>query len=212
MSEPQVFEELGGEHFLVREQGPTPAQRIEHAKLEYEQQMEKLNNEDLRQVELAAKGVMSDQKRTILLNILDQLQERVQEADEEFEKKVPGGAAQSRERKELMSVLNLLRQRLLKTRIDLTIAHATEHAPALAHAVLASATVDDRDEILAKLEQVIQGGNIKQQEGQWALHELDVLVKRYQEGKKGAPVANQKSQEEKQEEIHRLLEDAFSSS
>lgn len=136
MREPRIIEELGDDQFVAHKL--TPEQRIEHAELEYEQRMEKLKDEDLRQVELAARGMMSERKRNMLLNILDELQERIQKTDEEFEKTVPGGAANSLERKELIGILDLLRHRLLKKRVELTIAHAQEHAPAIAHAALAS--------------------------------------------------------------------------
>lgn len=126
MSEPRIIE-------------LTPEQRVEHAQLKYEQQMEKLKDEDLRQVELAARGTMSERKRSMLLSILDELHERIQKADEELEEVAPGSAANSPGRKELMDILNLLRKSVsLKKPIELAIAHAQEHAPAIAHAVLAS--------------------------------------------------------------------------
>lgn len=136
MSEPKLFEELGRDQFLVHEPGTTEAQRIEHARLKYEQRMEKLKDEDLAQVKLALEGPMTERKREVLVRILDELQENIQQTDEQFEEIVSGGVANSRGWKELIDSLNLFRKTLLKKRIELAIAHATEHAPIIAHAAL----------------------------------------------------------------------------
>lgn len=111
MSEPLVTEELGNHQFVVEK--PTESQRVEHVQLEYEKRMEKFKNEDLAQVELAIGRDMTEQKRELLLRILNELHENIQKEDAKLEQITPGSAANSTGKRELINKLETLRNALL---------------------------------------------------------------------------------------------------
>ena len=144
--EPLIYEKVDEIHSIGRRM--THRERVEHSISEYNATIEDLRK-GVDGVALGVGHIMTDRKAEMLLNMLDELHDQLLAADANMETVAPGGKipASSEHRKVLMWEINTLRDLILKhrissidlrkkTRITLSIAHATEHAPLIAQAAM----------------------------------------------------------------------------
>lgn len=143
MSEPHIIEKVDEIRSISHPM--TEHERADYAILEYEKEIEDIQ----KAVEAIGSGigkVMSERYIEMRLGMLDELHAQLLDADERVNAAVPhhraSVPASNRQRRKLMDELDTLRKYLLfrlkqtPSHIKLTIAHAAEHAPALAHAAL----------------------------------------------------------------------------
>jgi hypothetical protein len=129
----------------ITPEGRASQERAKSAILEYKRDIEDILG-GINAVASGVERVMSDRKCDMLLGMIDELHDQLLSADSRVGAVIPGGniPASSAERKTLMGEINMLRELIKKSRISninlrhatRIIAHATEHAPAVAHAAL----------------------------------------------------------------------------